>query len=731
MPWKNDENAMPRISTFPHLQPQDTPMTINPSLSAGDPFLLYKNVRQFECRIDKDPFDVYELHVEEDLFSSFTATVTLVAERRLESRDLLGKTARVTLRSRTAKRYFHGMVCEYEELPVKRQSRLYKVTVVSELWALTRIRNVRIFQDMTVPQIIEEVLKDSRIFPGRYEMKTRMSYAPREYCVQYRETNWEFIRRLLAEEGMFVYHEFSEDRHVPVFTDCRIFHKKIPGASPVVIFSKKGQLVNFEDHITAFQSISRLTVETIRLRDFDFQAPSRPPEAHAEVKEKKVFYSIYDYPGYLDDEPTAFRLGQVRLERETWKKRTFKGEGVCRMLTPGHTFTLSDHPRPDYDAEYTVVSVIHDGKQPQVLRELGDSAEGTTYGNAFTCIPADVTFRPEPLPKPSVRGIQSAMVTGPPNEEIYVDKWGRIKVKFPWDLLGQDERTSCWVRVSQIWAGACESIFTPRIGQEVLVDFLDGDPDRPVVIGTVFNSKNMPPYPLPQNKTRSTIKTRTVKGEGFNELRFEDKRDEEEIYLHGQKDWNIEILNDKTQVIGHDEKLDVKNDRSKTVGHDQKEEVKNDKFITVDKNHTESVGENMSVTVGKNLEEHTTEYKTVTVGKNLSETVSEDTIIRAEKNRTLSIGENSVRTIQKRHTEQVGDGLSITVGENGDMAVGKNYTVSANDKISISAGREIVFTCGSSTIVMKSDGKVQINGTDIAVLGNGNVVVKGRKIGKN
>ena len=700
------------------------------AFATRDPFILFKNARQFECRINGETYDVYEFHAREDLFSLSATTITLVSERRLKCTGFLGQTARVRLKGRTSLRCFHGIVNRCEELPARRTSYLYTLTLVPELWHLTQMQNIRIFQAMTVPEILDEILKEGLIFPERYKMSFQARYPKREYCVQYRETNWDFIRRLMAEEGIYFFHEFSETAAVCVFTDTPAFLKGIPGAS-VVIFSEKGQLVNIEDHITAIDATDRLTVESVHLADYHFKRPSHPPGARAEADEKKVPYAIYDYPGYLDDDSSAYRLADVSLQRETWKKKTFRGEGVCRTLTPGHTFTLVGHANPEFNVEFMVSSVVHQGRQPQVLKELEGSDEGSTYGNVFTCIPAKTPFRPDPLPKPSVRGVQSAVVTGPPDEEIYVDEWGRIKVRFHWDLQGQEERTSCWVRVSQIWAGACETLFIPRVGQEVLVDFLDGDPDRPVVIGTLFNGRNIPPYTLPQNKTRSTIKTHTVKGEGFNELRFEDLKGSEEIYIHGQKDWNIEILNDKGQTIGHDERLEVKNDRIKTVGHDLKEDIGNDKSISVKKNHTESIGENMTLTVGKNLDESTGENKTVSVGKNRDETVGENARTSIGKSSGRSIGENSTidtgrdltETIGRKHTLDVGDDSSVRVGNNLSVMVGQKTVLTSDDQITIQ--------CGSASIVMKSDGKIRIKGADISIDASGKLVTKGEKISGN
>jgi type VI secretion system secreted protein VgrG len=518
-----------------------------------------------------------------------------------------------------------------------------------------------------------------------------------------------------------------------VFADSSSSHTPITGPSKI-LFSQKGQLNIMEECVTDIFKTDRITSGKVQLTDYDFTRPSSPPETKAKDKEYDNL-EIYDYPGRFIDEKTGNRLAKVTLERRTSGRQTLAGSSVCRHFSVGRRFDLISHPNADFNGTYMLTEVIHTGKQPQTLQELTGSEGSSTYGNTFTCIPKTVTWRPEPPgPKPSVTGVQTATVTGPKDEEIYTDEYGRIKVQFHWDRLGKkDEKSSCWIRVAQPWAGAgWGHLFIPRIGQEVIVSFVDGDPDRPVVTGAVYNGANKPPYSLPAEKTKSTIRTNSTKGGGgFNELRFEDRKDAEEIYLHGQKDWNIEILNDKTQTIGHDEKLDVKNDRTKTVGHDQKEDIGNDKSITVTKNHTESIGETMRISIGKNLEETTTENKTVSVGKNLNEKIVETAEISTGKDRTLTIGENSVRDTTKNHTERIGQDLSVTVGENGKIGIGRNLSVSTNDKTVISSGTELVLSCGGATLVTKSDGKIQINGRDISMLGSGNVVVKGQKIGEN
>ncbi|MCP3889389.1 MAG: type VI secretion system tip protein VgrG, partial [Desulfobulbaceae bacterium] len=313
-----------------------------------------------------------------------------------------------------------------------------------------------------------------------------------------------------------------------------------------------------------------------------------------------------------------------------------------------------------FDKEYIIINTTHSGTQPQVLQEIADSSESNTYVNTFKTIPGDVNFKPPKLKKPSVRGIQTALVTGPKGEEIHIDEHGRIKAQCHWDRKGKtDENSSCWLRVAQPWAGSgWGTVFIPRIGQEVIVNFIDGDPDRPLVTGALYNGDNKPPYSLPEDKTRSTIKTNTTPGgNGFNELRFEDKKEEEEIYIHGQKDWNIEIKNDKGQHIGHDETMAVDNDRSKKVGNDQKEEIGNNKDIKVTKNHTEDIGENSTHAIGKNSDERVGESKTIDITKNREETIGEKSTINIGKESKYSVGDDSEVSIGKSLTHTTGKEL--------------------------------------------------------------------------
>lgn len=694
---------------------------------------IFDKMRQFDCTLAGEKMDVYEIKIEESLFSDFSAEVTVVTGRRIKIHDFMGKDAVLTLVGKKTDRYVHGMIRSMEEVETRGRFFLFKATIVPHLWTLTQGSDVRIFQNKTVKEIITEVLEEGGILSNQFEFRTEGTYAPREYCVQYRETHHDFIRRLMAEEGMFYYFEFTESSHLMVIGDSIICHKTVTGV-PEILFSAKGQLVNQTEYVTQFDVADTVTSGSVHLSDYHFQKPSYSPMA----KEKSDAYKemeLYDYPGYLDDETTGRRLAKVRLEHSTQHRLTMTGHSVCRRFTPGHRFTLTDHLNADANVEYTLVKIVHTGKQPQSLQELAGSNEGNSFGNVFTCLPSDVSFRPErPKTKPSVMGIQTAVVTGPEGEEIYTDQYGRIKVQFHWDRLGEnDDKTSCWMRVAQSWAGAgWGSVFIPRIGQEVIVNFIDGDPDRPLVTGAVYNGRNTVPYSLPDEKTKSTIKSEsTPGGGGFNELRFEDKKGEEEIYIHGQKDWNIEILNDKGQTIGHDEKLDVTNDRTKSVGNDQKESIGNNKDITVAKNHTESIGEGSTHSIGKNSDEKVGENKTVDIGKNRTEKIGEDSKINVGKNFTFSVSEDSTVDIGKNHTETIGKNMTLDVGEKTSISIGKELSIMVGTKTVVTSQDEITFQCGQASIIMKKDGKIQISGSDIKINASGKLVTLGQAISGN
>jgi type VI secretion system secreted protein VgrG len=431
----------------------------------------------------------------------------------------------------------------------------------------------------------------------------------------------------------------------------------------------------------------------------------------------------------------------VRLQQALVSREQAEGESYCPRLSPGFTFTLHGHDFNKFNREYLVTEITHSGSQPQVLQERGGGG-GSHYSNHFVAIPSSVTLRPAQVTrKPVIEGVQTAIVTGPAGEEIYTDEHGRIKVQFHWDRRGtHDEKSSCWIRVSHAWAGAgWGAIYIPRIGQEVIVEFIEGDPDRPIITGRVYHGVNRPPYELPAEKTKSTLKSdSTLGGGGSNELRFEDKKGAEEVYLHGQKDWTILIENDKNQTIGHDETLSVGNNRTKRVTVDQSETIGSNKTIAVGVNHTETIGASMSLKVGST--------KTETVAINSAETIGvakELTIgglyqvsVGGAMNETVGgakaeeVGGYKMIAVGLDQKETVGKSMSVTVGGDLSETVGKTHSLKAK-KVFIEAETEIVLKTGKARIVMKKNGDIQIDGKAIRATASGNMTLKGKKILEN
>jgi type VI secretion system secreted protein VgrG len=455
-----------------------------------------------------------------------------------------------------------------------------------------------------------------------------------------------------------------------------------------------------DDVINSLGQMQEIRPNKYALADFNFETPNNTLKADIPGKYKLSpdDREIYDYPGDYTTKSAGDKMVRVRMEEEEAQLTTVTGSGSVRAFTTGYRFALLNSFRKDMNnKEFVLTSVSHNLSQSQ--REGGES----NYENSFTCIPVNLPFRPpRTTPKPVVQGAQTAIVSGPAGEEIYTDKYGRIKVQFHWDRIGKrNDTSSCWIRVGQAWAGnSWGSLYIPRIGQEVIVDFIEGDPDRPLITGSVYHAVNMPPYPLPAEKTKSTIKSRsTLGGGGFNEFRFEDKKGQEEVYLHGQKDWNIRILNNKNQTVGHDETLAVGNNRTKTVGVNQSETIGANKTITVGLDHTETITKNMTLTVGM--------LATETVGINKTETIGAAKELTIGGAYQVTVGGALNETVGGAKMEEVGGYRLENVGGYKTDNVGEKYTLDAGDEISLK--------CGASSIVMKSDGKIEIIGTDVTL----------------
>ncbi|MDX1367890.1 type VI secretion system tip protein VgrG [Pseudomonas sp.] len=469
----------------------------------------------------------------------------------------------------------HGLIYRVAQGESGKRLHRYHVTLRPQLAYLAHRVNQRIFQHLRVEKIISQVLEEHGIQAGAYAFQFGPTvYPEREYCVQYDESDLHFIQRLCEEEGIHYHFQHSEQGHVLVFGDDQTVFPKLP----VTAYQQDSGLVADEPVVKRFALRLETRSNRVTRRDYDFEKPRLLMEA-AFNSEFSPDLEDYDYPGRFVERERGKHLSKRALERHRSDYELATGESDQPLLVSGHYLNLGAHPREEWNQLWLLSEIFHQGKQPQVLEESitsapsplrgegwGEGKEGDTdfqqgYRNRFSATPWDVLHRP-PLnhPKPKVLGSQTAVVTGPQGEEIHCDEYGRVKVQFHWDREGQgNDKTSCWLRVASSWAGdRYGGIAIPRVGMEVLVTFLEGDPDQPLVTGCLYHAEHLVPYPLPANKTRSVFKTLSSPGGGgYNELRIEDKKGEEQIYLHAERNWD--------ENIEHDQKIRVGNQRHDTV----------------------------------------------------------------------------------------------------------------------------------------------------------------------
>ncbi|PKM24219.1 MAG: type VI secretion system tip protein VgrG [Gammaproteobacteria bacterium HGW-Gammaproteobacteria-13] len=572
--------------------------------------------------------------------------------------ELISENAELDLQSLLHQRAFlaftpdglgiHGLIYQVAQAESGKRLTRYKLSIVPQLSYLALRTNQRIFQHLTVPQIVAQVLQEHGIALGGYQFQLGPTvYPKRDYCVQYDESDLHFIQRLCEEEGIHYHFQHSEQGHVLVFGDDQSAFGKL--GQPTAYLQDNGMTAD-EPVIKRFAVRLETRTSRITRRDYDFEQPRLLMEAAFKEDrdpEAKPLPDLedYDYPGRFVDRARGKHLSQRNLERHRADYRLAEGRGDQPKLLSGHFLELSDHPRQDYNDLWLLHEVIHQGKQPQVLEESvtshTDASDGFQQGyrNHFTATPWDVPFRP-PLahPKPKVLGSQTAVVTGPAGEEIHCDEYGRIKVQFFWDREGQaDDKTSCWLRVASSWAGdGYGGIAIPRIGMEVLVTFLEGDPDQPLVTGCLYHAEHVVPYDLPANKTRTVFKTlSTPGGGGYNELRIEDKKGAEQIYLHAQRDWD--------ENIEHDQKIRVGNERHDTVEANSYTELKAEENLTVKTERKVEVKPDDHLTVGQNQHIKLGTAQLTKAGREIHLKAGQKMVIEAGTELTLKAGGSFIK----------------------------------------------------------------------------------------
>jgi type VI secretion system secreted protein VgrG len=501
--------------------------------------------------------------------------------------DIVGKSVTISLKQADKSyRCLNGYISRFGQSGKEELFTAYHAEMVPWLWFLTRNANCKIFQDKTIPDIIKEVFTDLGF--NDFSDMLQNTYPTREYCVQYRETDFNFVSRLMEMYGIFYFFEHKQGKHTLVLADSPIAHSPCPGKSSISYSMVSGGAQ--EDVITAWQIEEELRTGKYTLTDYNFQTPTTSlmvsePTVYAVGGNSK--YEHFDYPGEYLTRGAGQPLANIRMQEEEAVHLVAHGAGNARNLVTGYKFTLKDHYRSDMNDDYVLTEIQH----VAYTDAYGTTAyaQGEAYSNSFTCIPASVPFRPlRVTPCPTVMGLQSAVVVGPKGEEIYTDKYGRVKVQFFWDRLGKkNENSSCWIRVSQLFAGKnWGAIFLPRIGQEVIVDFLEGDPDQPLITGRVYNAEQVPPGALPDNMNISGWRTHSTKGGGdhdANVVSFDDTNGSEVLYMRAQKDMAVRVENDDDLKVFNDQTITIHNNRTEVVeqGNEKVTIQQGDRDVTV------------------------------------------------------------------------------------------------------------------------------------------------------
>jgi type VI secretion system secreted protein VgrG len=648
-----------------------------------------------ETPLGKDVLLLQELTGYEGISRLFSYELDLLAHDNdsITFKDILGKKVSITLNlPDETPRYINGYVSRFTQGGSdERTFARYHAQVVPWLWFLTRHADCRIFQNLAVPDIISQVFN---LFDFKdFRLSLKGSYPQLEYCVQYRETSFNFISRLMEEFGIFYYFDHStKGKHTMVLADQSSTLPACP-SSPISYDTQVGGLEDPEV-ITNWHVGQEVRTGKYSVTDYNFTTPSTSLLANdptvVDLPASQPL-ELFDYPGLHTAKDQGDTVAKVRMQEEEAGHMVVSGTSNCRGLMSGYSFELKNHYRADQDANYVVTEVRHFASAGQTYTTAGTHG-GETYSNNFTCIPASITYRPARVtPKPFVQGPQPALVVGKSGEEIWVDKYGRVTVQFYWDRLGQkNENSSCWIRTSQPWAGGnWGAMWIPRIGQEVLVSFLEGDPDRPVITGRVYNADQMPPYTLPDYQTRSTFMSRSSKGGGasnYNELRFEDLKGKEQIFMNAEKDMDLRVENDSREFIGANRHL--------IVTANQQEQIQAEKHLQVQGSHFEKIDGNMSLQVGQNQMESVTGNKSLSVTGNQSESVTGNVSLAVTGNQDVT---NMAYAMKSNTTIHLNAGMSAVI------EAGMELTLKAGANF-IDIGPAGIFISGTPMVFINSGG---------------------------
>jgi type VI secretion system secreted protein VgrG len=685
--------------------------------------------------LGKDAIFITSFSAREGISQLFQYYLELIApnDTDVSFDQLLGQKVTVELATLQDKsRFFNGIVSRFSQGQRDQQFTTYRAEVVPQFWLLTRKWESRIFQHISVPDILKKVLEG---IATAFEIVG--NFEKRDFCVQYRETDFNFASRLMEEEGIFYYFRHTSDEHKMVLTNNSAGLSDVPDQSTVVfdeIFGGRRP----DLRIFSWSKVQEMRAGKYTLFDHCFEQPQSHLEASKTIQDSvqvgtvthklKVGgndkLEIYDYPGEYaqrfdgidksgGEQPAEVqkifqdnqRTVGIRMQQEAVPSIEITGSSNCSQFMSGFTFTLDRHFNAN--GKYVLTTVMHTARMSNFASGgVGDFQ----YSNSFTCIPAALPYRPaRGTFRPVVQGTQTAVVVGPSGEEIFTDKYGRVKVQFHWDRDGKnDADSSCWVRVGQNWAGKrWGASFWPRIGQEVIVDFLEGDPDQPIIIGSVYNVDQMPPYlgngldPKHKNDNKvSGIKSNTTPGgQGYNEIRFDDNKGKEEVFLHAERNLEMTTKNDSlARTLGNRHQI-IGNEKDGSKSGDQREMVYKDKHIKIHHNQVEQIGDSMQLLVGG-----------IDSGEG-----NQDIVIKGTKKE--SIGKDDHLHVTGNRNEKIDGGQSLNVGGSQQEKIGMKHAVDAGQEIHIKSGMTIVIEAGLQLTLKVGPNFVDIGPTGVSIQG--------------
>ena len=633
---------------------------------------------------------------------------TLSEETDIDFTQIVGQSVTINVaQADDTPRHFNGIVSHFACTGKDGDMTRYELQVVPKLWTLTRYADCRIFHNMTVKDVILQVLGDRGI---ANQDQTTGTYKKLEYCVQYRETDFNFISRLMEQYGIFYFFQHDDGDHTMVLGDSTTAYQPCPNQDSAPFNLATGGL-DLGDVVNQWSIGQEMRSGKHSLSDYNFTTSTTDLAA-----EEPTIYTIgnndsmevFDYPGLYPTQSDGTAMVKLRMQEEEATHKIAHGAGVCRPFTSGYKFDLKDHPLDAMNASYLLTEIQH---VASVSGTYGEETGGQDhYSNHFTCIPADVPFRPARITrKPFVQGPQTATVVGKSSdqdsdddqgaggdgEEIWVDKWGRVLVLFPWD---RKKAVSCWVRVSQDWAGqGWGMINIPRVGQEVIVSFLEGDPDRPIVTGRVYNDVQTVPYTLPDNGTRTTFRTSSSTGGGtdhYNELRFEDKAGSEQVFIRAEKDQDNRVLNDSREWIG--------NNRSLIVKKDQMEKVEG----------------YLSLQVAGDVNEKLDNDQHLQLKGNLYQKIDGDVHLKIAGKQSEKISGDMNHHVESNWNQKTDQNVSIQAGQNMYEKSGQNYAHDAGMAIHLKAGMTMVLEAGTQLSLKVGGNFIDINPAGVSITGN-------------